>query len=73
MFFSKKKRSRDELYYRQLAKQNLPWRILKATAIIVFVVLVLFSYNDFQFSGKSGYHPSDTGRPMAQPIDLLHR
>jgi hypothetical protein len=52
MFNTKKQLSPYEQYYKSLERQNLPWRILKGVALVLFVGLMVLAL--YQGRGMSG-------------------
>ena len=65
MIFKKKELSPNELYYQRLVKQNLPWRILKALAVVLLVGLIVIAMRERSRTDESGYQPSSTGSSIS--------
>lgn len=69
MFFTKKELSPYERYHQSLERQNLPWRILKVLALVLFVGLVYLAV--YQQGGiGSGSQLSGGASSVAKPFGL---
>jgi hypothetical protein len=64
MILRKKKLSPTERYFQTLARENLPWRVLKALAIVLFVGFMTFVIYEHSREDSYGYKTSGSSNLM---------